>query len=139
MNPEDQLVLFVALVWLFVLALFALPSLIAFRRGDPNRWLILAINASVVGWAVALIMAVYPLFHLGGPTGSDDGDTGRQVANPAPPLLVASPAHAAAMPPRHLSAAAAVTEIERLGLLRARGHLNDVEFAAAKTKVLERL
>jgi len=62
MSPENQLVLFVALVWLIVLALFALPSLIAFRRGAPNRWLIMAINASVVGWVVALIMAVYPQF-----------------------------------------------------------------------------
>lgn len=64
MKPEDQLVLFVACVWLIVLAGFAMPSVIAFRRRDPNRWLILAINASVVGWAVALALSVGPLLRL---------------------------------------------------------------------------
>lgn len=140
MNPEDQLVLFVGLVWLLVLVLFALPSVIAFRRGDPSRWLILAINASVAGWAVALIMAVYPLFRLGRPTGSDDGDAGRQVTNRAPPLLLASQAHAGAVPPAaRLSAAAAVVEIERLGRLRVGGHLSEAEFASLKGRVLGRL
>ncbi|WP_342112097.1 hypothetical protein [Methylobacterium sp. SI9] len=76
MNPEDQLVLFVACVWLIVLAGFALPSVIAFRQRDPNRWLILAINASVVGWLLTLALAVYPLFRADRPRGSDSGDAG---------------------------------------------------------------
>lgn len=75
MNPEDQLVLAVACVWLIVLAVFALPTIIAFRRRDPNRSLILALNASVVGWIVALALAVYPLVCLGRLTGLDRGDT----------------------------------------------------------------
>ena len=76
MNPEEQLVLFATCLWLVVLMVFALPTLIAFRRCDPNRWLILAINGSVVGWAVALIVAVYPLLRLGRLTGPDRGDVG---------------------------------------------------------------
>ncbi|WP_267422606.1 superinfection immunity protein [Methylobacterium sp. GC_Met_2] len=76
MNPEDQLVLFVAYVWLIVLAGFALPSVIAFRRRDPNRWLILAINASVVGWVVALALAVYPMFRADRLKGLDSVDAG---------------------------------------------------------------
>lgn len=76
MNLEDQLVLAVACVWLIALAVFALPSVIAFQRRDPNRWLILAINVSVVGWVVALALTVYPLLRLGGLTGLDHGDVG---------------------------------------------------------------
>lgn len=76
MNHEDQLVLFVACVWLIVLAVFALPSVIAFWRGDPKRWLILATNVSVVGWVMALVLAVYPLLRLGRLIGSDHGDAG---------------------------------------------------------------
>lgn len=78
MNPEDQLVLFVACVWLIVLAGFALPSVIAFRWRDPNRWLILAINTSVVGWAVALALSVYPLLRLGGLKAPDVDDVSQQ-------------------------------------------------------------
>lgn len=64
MNPEDQLVLAVACVGLIVLTVLALPPIIAFRRRDLNRWLILAINASVIGWAVALALSVGPLLRL---------------------------------------------------------------------------
>ncbi|SCF59773.1 superinfection immunity protein [Streptomyces sp. Ncost-T10-10d] len=43
-------------------ALFLLPSLIAFNRSSRDRWLVLGINvvfgATVVGWAVALYLAL---------------------------------------------------------------------------------
>lgn len=76
MNPENKLVLAVACIWLIVLAVFALPTIIAYRRWDPNRWLIQALNASVVGWDVALALAVYPLLRLGRLKGPDQGDAG---------------------------------------------------------------
>lgn len=141
MNPEDQLVLFVAVVWVIVLAGFALPSVIAFRRRDPNRWLILAINASVVGWAISLIMALSPMFKSGLAGGHEGART--------PDDLPLESAHAALAGPsasflvgtgaEQLSSAAAVAEIERLGRLHAGGHLNEAEFSALKKRVLERL
>lgn len=88
MNPEEQLVLFAACLWLIVLMVFALPTLMAFRRCDPNRWLILAINASVVGWAVALAFSVCPLLRLGGLTGADQGAAGHHTASQSSPLQV---------------------------------------------------
>ncbi|MFI6087192.1 superinfection immunity protein [Streptomyces sp. Je 1-332] len=43
------------------LALFLLPSLIAFNRGIDNRWLVLVVNlvlgVSVIGWLLALYLA----------------------------------------------------------------------------------
>lgn len=76
MNPQDTLALAVTFIWLIVLAVFALPSVIAFWRGDPKRWLILATNVSMVGWVMALVLAVYPLLRLGRLIGSDHGDAG---------------------------------------------------------------
>ena len=140
MNPKDQLVLVVACAWLIVLVLFALPSIIAFRRRAPNRWLILAINASVAGWAVAMILAVYPLLHLSKLTGADRSGAGCQAADDSFPLLVASQVSGAtATSFGRSSAAASITELERLAQLHAHGHLSESEFAVAKRQVLERL
>ncbi|MGU3539684.1 hypothetical protein [Methylobacterium sp. A54F] len=63
-----DLILAVICAYLFALTVFALPSFVAFRRRDPNRWLILAFNSSIVGWVVALALAVYPLFRSGQPS-----------------------------------------------------------------------
>lgn len=42
-------------------ALYLLPSLVAFNRGVHNRWLVLVINlvfgASLIGWLIALYLA----------------------------------------------------------------------------------
>lgn len=141
MNPEDQLVLFVACIYLLVLVVFALPSVIAFRRRDPNRWLILAINASVVGWAISLIMALSPMFRAevaGHPAG--DHTAGGPLPETAHAALVGTSASfRAGAGAVQLSPAAAVGEIERLGRLHAGGHLDEAEFASLKKRVLERL
>ena len=45
-----------------VLALYLLPSVLAWYRGAPNLWSVVAIDVllgwTVVGWVVALAMAV---------------------------------------------------------------------------------
>ncbi|MGU3666165.1 SHOCT domain-containing protein [Methylobacterium sp. A49B] len=140
MNPKDQLVFVVACAWLTVLVLFALPSIIAFWQRAANRWLVLAINASVAGWAVAMLLAVYPLLRLGRLTGADRSGAGCQAADEPFPLLVASLVSGArATSFARSSAAASITELERLAQLRADGHLSESEFAVAKRQVLERL
>ena len=63
MSPDAKLLLAVGCACLLIATLFALPTLIAFHRHDPNRRLILAFNASWVGWLVALALAVYPLIQ----------------------------------------------------------------------------
>ena len=141
MNPADQLVLFVAVVWLIVLTGFALPSVIAFRRRDPNRWMILAINASIVGWVISLIMALSPTFRSGAP----GNPAGAHTSGGLPPAMadaaLAHPSTTFLMGAEagRLSPAAAATEIERLGRLHAGGHLNEAEFASLKKRVLGRL
>ena len=63
MSPNAGLLVAVGCTCLLIATLFALPTLIAFCRGDPSRWLILVFNASCVGWLVALALAVYPLIQ----------------------------------------------------------------------------
>ncbi|WP_326660009.1 superinfection immunity protein [Streptomyces sp. NBC_00385] len=50
------------LLSLIGLAVYLLPSLIAFHRGTDNRWLVLVINvifgATFLGWVVALVLAL---------------------------------------------------------------------------------
>ena len=45
--------------------LYALPSIIAFRRHHPNRWVILAVNVLLgpPGWVIALIWVLYAVLH----------------------------------------------------------------------------
>ncbi|MGW6203129.1 superinfection immunity protein [Streptomyces sp. NPDC055089] len=50
------------LLGLIGMAVYLLPSLIAFNRGTDNRWLVLVINvifgATFLGWVVALVLAL---------------------------------------------------------------------------------
>lgn len=134
-----------ALIWLLALAavayLFVVPSIIAFRRGHPNRWPILAVNICLggtgIGWAAALIWALYAVHRSNEPGGSHGGESGLNVftndvrrvhlitltADPSRPLLTTG---------------AMVAEIERLKALRDAGHLSEAEFTGLKSTVLAR-
>ncbi|GAA3189919.1 MULTISPECIES: superinfection immunity protein [Streptomyces] len=50
---------------LVIAVVYFVPSVIAFRRGLPNRVFILAINllfgSTLIGWAVALYLATRPV------------------------------------------------------------------------------
>jgi cytochrome c biogenesis protein CcdA len=63
MSDEETLALGIVVVFgLIALALFFLPTFIAFRQDHRNRWVIFLINlvfgATVLGWVGALIWAM---------------------------------------------------------------------------------
>lgn len=141
---------------LFILALvplgwafYVLPTIIAFWRHHPNRWLIAAINvflgATGIGWAVALVWAFHAAHRTEQADGSHGGESGlnlfvndvRRVsltgAGPGPAERDASTSDAP------LSASMAVADLERLGRLRGTGHLSEAEFASMKASVLQRV
>lgn len=131
-----------AIFWLLLLLLFVLPSFLAFYRGHPNRWLILAVNIFLggtgIGWAVALIWAL--VIHLTKqPNGSNGGESGLNVfANDVrrvrlEPSMEKSPAH---LPRPPLSTSDALEQIDRLGRLRDAGHLTEAEFVSLKDDIL---
>ena len=53
--------LFLFLLFIGLLLLYLLPTIIAFRNGHPNRWVILALNvflgSTIIVWVICLIWA----------------------------------------------------------------------------------
>lgn len=135
---------------LFVLALvplgwafYLLPSIVAFRRQHPNRWLILAVNvmlgATGIGWAVALVWAFQAAHRSGEPGGSHGGESGLN-------LFVNDIRTVRVLPARDTPDAAPTSgptlgtpaqRIERLDKLRAVGHVTEAEFATLKAAVIQ--
>lgn len=138
-----------AYLWLLALAglavLFMVPSIIAFRRGHPNRWPILAVNiclgGSGIGWFAALIWALHAVHRPGELASSRGGESGLNVfANDVHRVrLVGGAEINEGRESRHLTTATAVAEIERLSALRVSGHLSEAEFVGLKSAVLKRL
>ena len=135
----------VPLAWAFYL----LPTIIAFRRHHPNRWLIMAVNVFLggtgIGWAGALAWAFHAAHRTEQAEGLHGGESGlnlfvndvRRVRWVGTGVGPTEPdAYPRGAP---LSASTAVTELERLGKLRGAGHLSEAEFAALKASVLQRL
>lgn len=67
----------------FILAMIAgyvLPTVVAFYRGHPNRWLILIVNvafgATFVGWLGALVWAAHAAHKPTDPASSRGGESG---------------------------------------------------------------
>jgi Superinfection immunity protein len=62
------------------LAVYLIPSLVAFRRRHPNRWLIFVINLfgglTLFGWLLAMVWACRALHKSTSTTGSDGGESG---------------------------------------------------------------
>ncbi|GJE15615.1 superinfection immunity protein [Methylobacterium marchantiae] len=138
-------------VWVLVavtvcIAIYGLPSIIAFHRRHPNRWVILAVNGlfggTLVGWVVALVWALHAVHRPDQTGASQGGESGLNlfVNDTRWVALVAAPhgdggGHARPA----LSPADAVRELERLGDLRTAGHIDEPEHRALKSAVLRGL
>ena len=124
--------------------LYSLPTIVAFSRCHPNRWVILALNgvlgATIIVWVGCLVWAL-DLVHLpdrrtglkGGPDARAGraGDKATAVADfgadmtGAPDMTTARKGDVLA-------------EIDRLSRLHAEGHLDAGEFAGLKAVALKR-
>jgi hypothetical protein len=122
---------FLAVFFLILGIIYVVPSIVAFRRGHPSRWIILVINlafgGTIIGWGVAQAWALHAVHRPGAAGGG--GESGLnlfindvkkiQVVDP-PPLPTTSP----------------VQELERLHDLLVRGAISQVEFDDLKAKLL---
>lgn len=65
---------------MFLLALYYIPTIIAFSRKHPNRWLIGVINtifgSTGIGWLGALVWALQAIHISDSPEGSNGGESG---------------------------------------------------------------
>jgi Superinfection immunity protein len=63
---------------LIIGAIYVAPTLLAFRRNHPNRWIILVINVAfggtIIGWGIALVWAKRAAHRVG--STSSGGESG---------------------------------------------------------------
>jgi hypothetical protein len=65
-QPPDDIALLISLTigFLIVGIIYIMPSIVAFRRNHPNRWIILVVNlafgGTIIGWGIALFGQCVP-------------------------------------------------------------------------------
>ena len=130
---EGQVVeLLILRIGFFIIGLiYILPSIMAFRRDHPNRWLILVINlafgGTIIGWGIALAWAMRALHRLG--STSSGGESGLN-------LFVNDVRKVQLVDPPALLPTSVTLELERLHCLLVRGVISQIEFDSLKDKLL---
>ncbi|MGY3487954.1 hypothetical protein ACVW1C_005837 [Bradyrhizobium sp. USDA 4011] len=123
--------LFLVIFFLVIGIIYIAPTIVAFWRNHPNRWVILVINiafgGTIIGWGIALVWALRAAHRLGAV--SSGGESGLNLfVNDVRKIQIVDP------PP--LPATSPVQELERLHDLLVRGAISQVEFDGLKAKLL---
>lgn len=115
------------------LLIYLIPTIVAFRRRHPNRWIIAALNVALGGtgivWLGCLVWACGAVHKSAEAGGSDGGESGLNVfANDVQKIeLVKTPVN---------SPNSALEQLERLKRLLDAGAINPEEFERLKAKLL---
>ena len=136
MEDDNTIRALVALLLICVAIVYIAPSIVAFWRNHPNRWIILVINfafgGTIIGWGAALIWALRAVHRPGLETsGGESGlnifinDTKKVQFVEPPPL-----------PTADTRAASTGQELERLHNLLTRGAISQEEFDGLKAKLI---
>lgn len=128
---DDKLVLALLLLGTIIFCLvYMAPSIVAFRRDHPNRWLILVVNfafgGTIIGWGVALAWALRAVHRPGATAGGGESGLNIFINDPKKVQLVDPP-------PTPTSIA---LELERLDALLSKGALSNAEFERLKAQLL---
>lgn len=138
MNPTSQphsddvtFVIFLGISFLIAGIIYILPSIIAFRRTHPNRWIILVINiafgGTIIGWGIALVWAMRAAHRVG--AASNGGESGLNLfINDVKKIQVVEPPPLPQMSLSH--------ELERLHSLLVQGAISQAEFDGLKARLL---
>ncbi|WP_213736029.1 superinfection immunity protein [Bradyrhizobium sp. dw_411] len=138
MHPSSQppaddttFIIFLGLGFLIVGIIYIMPSIVAFRRNHPNRWIILVINiafgGTVIGWGIALVWAMRAAHRVG--STSSGGESGLNLfINDAKKIQVVEPPA--------ISHPSVAQELERLHDLLTRGAISQAEFDDLKANLL---
>lgn len=123
--------IFLGIFFLIIGIIYIAPSIVAFRRNHPNRWIILVINvvfgSTILGWGIAMVWAMRAAHRVGDM--SSGGESGLNLfVNDVKKIQVVDP------PP--LPATSPMQELERLHDLLVRGAISQVEFDGLKAKLL---
>jgi hypothetical protein len=131
-QPSDDIALFISLSIGFLIAgiIYIIPSIVAFRRNHPNRWIILVINlafgGTIIGWGIALVWAMRAAHRVG--STSSGGESGLN-------LFVNDVKRVQVIEPPPLPKTSVTQEQERLHDLLTRGAISQVEFDDLKAKL----
>lgn len=92
-TDETAGILVLLTIAIVALAIYVIPSIIAFRRQHPNRWPIFLINivfgGTILGWIGPLIWAMGAVHKS--KTGSDGGESGLNIFANDPVLVKVNP------------------------------------------------
>ena len=131
--PSDDLafIIFLGLGFLLAGIVYIIPSIVAFRRNHPNRWIILVINVAfggtIIGWGIALVWALRAVHRLG--STESGGESGLNLfINDVKKIQVVEPPPLPRSPVSH--------ELERLHDLFVKGVISQTEFDSLKAKLL---
>ena len=128
MIRSDMGFLFVVVFYLVLAIIYAIPTIVAFRRNHPNRWIIAVINmvfgGTIIGWGVALVWALRAVHRPG--SAGDGGESGLNIfVNDTKKVQIVD----------SLSTSA-THELERLHDLLTRGVISQAEFDRLKAKLI---
>ncbi len=78
LNEEDALIFYAMIVVVICLIFYMIPTIVAFCRTHPNRWLIAVVNITLggtgLGWLGSLVWALSAVHRS--PTGNHGGESG---------------------------------------------------------------
>lgn len=133
---EDAFVVRLAVVALIVIAIYFLPTLIAFYRRHPNRWLIFVINTVFggmgLGWLGSLVWA-FRIAHVS-EKGSNGGESGLNLfVNDEVRVKLEQDQF------RPTSQDDALGQLQKLKSLFSDGVISEDEFSRLKAPLIEKL
>lgn len=129
-----------ATLWM-ALGIYLIPTVVAFHRQHPNRWVILGINIvfgeTGLGWIGALLWASTAIHRS--PTGNHGGESGLNLfVNDPKTVRVEGLSMPPPVPPTAPVTEALGDQLERLASLHERGLIDDEEHASLRRAVLDR-
>lgn len=149
-NSEENIgniaiVIGIILLCIVALAIWLLPTIIAFKRGHAYKWIILVISILGPLWLVALVWAIFPSDKsiidpvVGNVTGLGQRNAGDTIgaAKFGAERGYSDDARSAGAP--EALNATAMEKLERLAELYKRGALNEEEFSREKERLLSRI
>jgi hypothetical protein len=144
MSQESAgLAVVVLIICVIVFSIYLAPSIVAFAKNHPNRWVILVLNllfgVTLFGWFLLLLWSMRALHQTSQVNGSHGGESGLNLfANDIKRVNLALSNGVANHQPKAFSGTLLdkIAKLERLMALHKSGALSEAEFLRMKSEVV---